>query len=271
MDLIMRRWNNMYLMNTCPEDVIVLNTTEPAECPHPEKVRDGVCDGPNNYVACDWDGGDCCTFFVDRSNCDKDTCVCHKTLQIHNQPTDQNCLGVDLHTLQDGICQDENNVQDCFFDAGDCCLMPLNDSQCTDCICKQFGIKMPTDAAERLSFRSEHPELWPSREFDTNMKTFFPDTVSDWALGLHDTNLGDMTMEEIAGGKLWMSNNVGTTKKAFFNNFYECIGHFNNAEYPLFAKVCCFYYRYADSKCYLPGDVDCTCTYDGILKPIETG
>ena len=42
-------------------------------------------------------------------------------------------------TIGDGICDDENNNNYCFFDFGDCCRRIVNDSVCSDCECKQFA------------------------------------------------------------------------------------------------------------------------------------
>ena len=36
-----------------------------------------------------------------------------------------NCDIVNPSTLGDGICQDENNIEGCFHDFGDCCLMTI--------------------------------------------------------------------------------------------------------------------------------------------------
>ena len=34
-----------------------------------------------------------------------------------------------------GVCNDELNYRECFYDNGDCCLNRIDDSGCTDCVC----------------------------------------------------------------------------------------------------------------------------------------
>lgn len=54
------------------------------ECPQPETVGDGICDAVNNFNGtCQWDGGDCCLFLIDDSNCALDTCMCYQDLFVH--------------------------------------------------------------------------------------------------------------------------------------------------------------------------------------------
>ena len=43
----------------------------------------------------------------------------------------------------DGICNDEANLPDCNFDFGDCCLMAINDTMCTDCDCHSTELVHP--------------------------------------------------------------------------------------------------------------------------------
>ena len=37
--------------------------------------------------------------------------------------------------IGDGICQDKNNKDVCFYDGGDCCLEELDTTQCNECKC----------------------------------------------------------------------------------------------------------------------------------------
>ena len=37
--------------------------------------------------------------------------------------------------IGDGNCDDQNNIVDCSFDGGDCCLEPLVEDYCTECKC----------------------------------------------------------------------------------------------------------------------------------------
>ena len=39
----------------------------------------------------------------------------------------------------DGICDDDNNKVDCYFDGGDCCLDDIVISHCSECTCYQQG------------------------------------------------------------------------------------------------------------------------------------
>ena len=62
-------------------------------------------------------------------------------------------------TLGDGICDDDNNVQNCYFDWNDCCLeWHIDDSRCTDCTChKLFSKKFPNQDSteeERVAFKN---------------------------------------------------------------------------------------------------------------------
>ena len=50
-----------------------------------------------------------------------------------------NCesLGGNLGWIGDGMCDDENNISDCQYDGGDCCLDPINTQYCSVCECLQ--------------------------------------------------------------------------------------------------------------------------------------
>ena len=39
--------------------------------------------------------------------------------------------------IGDGICDDENNMLDCFYDRGDCCLDAIATFRCLNCTCYQ--------------------------------------------------------------------------------------------------------------------------------------
>ena len=41
----------------------------------------------------------------------------------------------DIDTLEDGYCDDENNIEECFFDGGDCCGTNVDTFLCTVCEC----------------------------------------------------------------------------------------------------------------------------------------
>lgn len=42
----------------------------------------------------------------------------------------------------DGICDDQNNIIECGFDGGDCCLLCKDTSQCSECKCHEGGAVM---------------------------------------------------------------------------------------------------------------------------------
>ena len=44
-----------------------------------------------------------------------------------------------IHWYADGICDDENNNEACFFDGGDCCGPNVNTDYCTVCQCLSEG------------------------------------------------------------------------------------------------------------------------------------
>ena len=44
-------------------------------------------------------------------------------------------LGCQLGFINDGICNDENNVEECNYDGGDCCGSCINTDNCTECLC----------------------------------------------------------------------------------------------------------------------------------------
>jgi len=39
-------------------------------------------------------------------------------------------------TFEDGICDDRNNIEQCYFDKNDCCNPEANQDFCSDCQCK---------------------------------------------------------------------------------------------------------------------------------------
>ena len=47
------------------------------------------------------------------------------------------CLGCNNESvISDGICDDETNTRECFYDGGDCCGYNVNTIYCTECQCK---------------------------------------------------------------------------------------------------------------------------------------
>ena len=122
-------WGNWRHNNGCDED---LNNEaclyDKGACCRGNRnlIWDGVCQEYNNNPACEYDGGDCLecmhTDWIENGQCKLENLsphvLCHHYAQIG-----------------DGICQDENNVDLCMYDGGDCCLAELNSAQCTECHC----------------------------------------------------------------------------------------------------------------------------------------
>ena len=73
-------------------------------------------------------------------------------------------------TIGDGLCHDENNIEECFYDFGDCCHRIIDDSECTECFCKQFGVKFPVSEPQNdmddlyktkfAKMRPDYPEMY---------------------------------------------------------------------------------------------------------------
>jgi len=93
------------------------NVPEPVN-PNPQDcnlawVGDGVCDARNNHAGCFFDGNDCC------NDIEKQFC--------HNKVRDCKCKKNAFKKCEskmfvnDGICDEENNVAKCNYDGGDCC------------------------------------------------------------------------------------------------------------------------------------------------------
>lgn len=120
-------------------------------------IGNGVCHDDINIAACDYDGGDCCSF--DGINTERCTeCVCHlqetcaagmhpnvgdgfcnEEINIHecNYDGGDCCANADL--IANGICNDESNHKTCMYDGGDCCLFNPNTDQCSQCVCSTNG------------------------------------------------------------------------------------------------------------------------------------
>ena len=41
----------------------------------------------------------------------------------------------DYYSIGDSYCDDSNNIADCDFDGGDCCLTPIINQYCSECWC----------------------------------------------------------------------------------------------------------------------------------------
>ena len=56
------------------------------------------------------------------------------------------CAGISLMSVfvQDGYCDDENNIPECNFDGGDCCLEEVLTDYCSICAClgKKYALNL---------------------------------------------------------------------------------------------------------------------------------
>ena len=120
-------------------------------CPNPSWIADGYCDDRNNGAHCDYDGGDCCVKQeINDTFCQK--CLCHqgKGANLFSQPTEYKNAFSDLIEMEkldfdnrckslyigDGMCDDENNNEQCQYDLGDCCRPQIFPFQvCQECLC----------------------------------------------------------------------------------------------------------------------------------------
>ena len=90
-----------------------------------ELKGDGFCDDEVNNEFCNYDGGDCCDQYLDRTMCTD--CFCHieyfQTKEYLNCP-DISMINGKLSFAKhgNGHCDKEFNNYEEFFDAGDCCL-----------------------------------------------------------------------------------------------------------------------------------------------------
>ncbi len=95
-------------------------------------IGDGYCDDVANTEFCNFDGGDCCQaviigLFCTDCKCYKDDSFVYNSTQVwaNFQPLENlnvATLCKDLSWVQDGICDMVNNIKECAFDGGDCCL-----------------------------------------------------------------------------------------------------------------------------------------------------
>ena len=129
-DCCLKHVNTIYCTNC---ECITQEVIQPFDpCPLFAKIGDGICQDENNNLICSYDGGDCCGKDIDTSNCT----LCHKCLKYQEMPkTSYEGLCPNHVQIGDGFCQDENNIDVCLFDGGDCCLEELETAHCKGCIC----------------------------------------------------------------------------------------------------------------------------------------
>ena len=47
------------------------------------------------------------------------------------------CISEHPYRIGNGVCQDELNNEECFYDGGDCCGPNVETQDCTECICNE--------------------------------------------------------------------------------------------------------------------------------------
>ena len=92
-------------------------------------IGDGYCNDETNNDQCNFDGYDCCGSCVNQDRCTK--CNCYGNWSIDHYSNFPNAL------VGDGFCNDETNIADCNYDAGDCCGTCINKEKCTYCLCHE--------------------------------------------------------------------------------------------------------------------------------------
>ena len=105
-------------------------TTPTPNCQFTQWIGDGICDDDSNTPECDYDGGDCCTD-TEQTHCEECLCkITDSSSEEHGKP--QSCLHHEW--IGDGVCDDENNIPECDFDGGDCCV-DTEQQHCKVCEC----------------------------------------------------------------------------------------------------------------------------------------
>ncbi len=131
----------------------------------PGMIGDGYCNDTLNVPECFFDLGDCCRSRVKKRDC-KD-CVCKKNNKVY-MDEDQSCKNalpfnfthkkififldrgnwtLELEAFDciiswigNKICERENNIKQCHYDGGDCCLHSKSSiEKCNNCQCKHTG------------------------------------------------------------------------------------------------------------------------------------
>lgn len=92
-------------------------------------IGDGFCDDILNGPLCGFDEGDCCLQSQDLSLEFCTTCACLQTTSLDN------CSSSSIGFIGDLYCDDENNNEECLFDAGDCCPINPLTQFCSECAC----------------------------------------------------------------------------------------------------------------------------------------
>ena len=108
----------------------LFQNTSKVDCHFAQWIGDGQCDDDNNNPECDFDGGDCCSD-TEQIHCTE--CLC-KTNGSSSVEEDLPNTCISHEWIGDGVCDDENNVPECDYDGGDCCV-DTEQKHCKVCEC----------------------------------------------------------------------------------------------------------------------------------------
>lgn len=126
---------------------IIASAQDGASCTSgfPDRIGNGWCDMENNNEDCDYDGYDCCAcqyetpphefvvkhFLV----CRNPNSMCELDPRVEEYA---DCNG-DINDLEDGYCDQRNNIVDCGHDGGDCCGCGGTDDGFSSSSCEGSG------------------------------------------------------------------------------------------------------------------------------------
>ena len=109
----------------------VTNLDTPGEgCGSPNWQGDNSCDDENNNEECNWDGGDCCGYYVNTNYCYNCECL---DPNFNDTLLPNGCIIPSW--AGDNSCDDINNNEECNWDGGDCCGFNVNTNYCYYCEC----------------------------------------------------------------------------------------------------------------------------------------
>ena len=132
-------------------------TTTKSPCEKPEWKGDGMCDDINNVESCGWDGGDCCGDNVVTTYCTACECLdpAFGTTTEKTSEAPSTCEKPDWKG--DNYCDDENNVESCDWDGGDCCGDNVVSTYCSACECLDPNYATTTTTTTTTSESSFFP------------------------------------------------------------------------------------------------------------------
>ncbi|CAM9132154.1 unnamed protein product [Ectocarpus sp. 13 AM-2016] len=96
-------------------------------CIYPVDIGNGWCDGANNNEECGYDGGDCCECTCENGGkdyrCMEFSCIDPSAACVNDDDITvdmfENCDYVS--GIGNGLCDRDNNKEECGYDGGDCC------------------------------------------------------------------------------------------------------------------------------------------------------